>query len=298
MQSDGSEQPRSLYALILLLIFIWAANFVIGKFALREMPPMLVVGLRMAISGIIMIPIYFRHKRKTGTSGWTRRDVPLLLGLGMLGVGLNQAFFVSGLSRTSVAHAALMIGLTPISVLLLASIAGQERMSVTRLAGMFLALGGIAVLQFGPGSQKSGNLLGDLIVFCGGFVFAIFTVVGKATMGRVGGVVVNTFAYASTGLALLPLTVYLAIDFPFERVSPVAWASVLYMAVCPSVIGYLIYYHALSRISASKLSAFTYLQPLLAMLMAIPTLGEHPTPSLLFGGMMILAGVSIAERLQ
>src|SRR5699024_3495607 len=157
---------------------------------------------------------------------------PLLLGLGLLGVGLNQVFFVSGLARTSVAHAALMIGLTPISVLALACLAGQERMNVTRLAGMVIALGGIAVLQFGPGSYESGSLLGDVIVFCGGFVFAGLTVIGKSTMGRVGGVVVNTFAYAGTGLILLPLTVWLAVDFPFSRVTPAAWASLLYMAFC------------------------------------------------------------------
>lgn len=297
MQSEDSESHGSLYALILLLIFIWSANFVIGKFALREIPAMLVIGLRMIISGATMIPIYFHHKRKTGTRGWLREDVPLLLGLGLLGVGLNQLFFVSGLSRTSVSHAALMIGLTPISVLTLAALAGQERLSLTRLAGMALALTGIAVLQFGPGNSKTGNLWGDFLVFCGGFVFAAFTVIGKATMGRVGGIVVNTFAYVGTGLALLPLTVWLSRDFDFQSVSATAWASVLYMSFCPSVIGYLIYYHALARIPASKLSTFTYIQPLLATLMAIPTLGEHPTSSLLFGGVMIIAGVIAAERL-
>ncbi|MDZ4799107.1 MAG: DMT family transporter [Bryobacteraceae bacterium] len=298
MQSEDGESHGSLYALILLLIFIWSANFVIGKFALREIPALLVIGLRMVISGATMIPIYLRHKHKTGTRGWTREDVPLLLGLGLLGVGLNQVFFVTGLSKTSVAHAALMIGLTPISVLMLAALAGQERLNPIRLAGMGLALTGIAVLQFGPGSQKSGNLWGDALVFCGGFVFAAFTVIGKATMGRVGGIVVNTFAYVGTGLALLPMTIYLSRDFPFHSVSMTAWASLLYMAFCPSVIGYLIYYHALSRIPASKLSTFTYMQPLLATLMAIPALGEHPTSSLAFGGIMILAGVFVAERLQ
>lgn len=298
MQSEDGESHGSLYALILLLIFIWSANFVIGKFALREIPAMLVIGLRMIISGATMIPIYLHHKRKTGTRGWMREDVPLLLGLGLLGVGLNQLFFVTGLSKTSVSHAALMIGLTPISVLTLAALAGQERLSLTRLAGMAIALTGIAVLQFGPGSSKTGNLWGDALVFCGGFVFAAFTVIGKATMGRVGGIVVNTFAYVGTGLALLPMTLWLSRDFAFQNVSTTAWASLLYMAFCPSVIGYLIYYHALARIPASKLSAFTYIQPLLATLMAIPTLGEHPTSSLLFGGVMIVAGVIVAERLQ
>ncbi|MBC7926079.1 MAG: DMT family transporter [Bryobacteraceae bacterium] len=290
------ESPVRLYALILLMVLIWSANYVIGKFALREMPPLLVVGLRMLISGLAMLPIYFWNQRSTGNRGWTARDLPLILGLGLLGVGLNQLLFVVGLSRTTVAHASLMIGLTPILVLSFAALSGQERLSPLRILGMLCALGGIAVLQFGPSTDKIATPAGDVLVFLGGLTFAIFTIVGKATMGRVGGIVVNTCAYAGTGLAMLPLTIYLGRDFNFSAVTPAAWASLLYMAICPSVIAYLIYYHALSRIPASRLSTFTYLQPLLATGMAIPLLGEHPTAGLMTGGALILAGVFLAER--
>ena len=82
----------------------------------------------------------------------------MLLALGLLGVGLNQLLFISGLARTSVAHAALMIGLTPILVLLLAAAAGQEKLSAARLIGMAIALAGVAVLQFSPAGQQAGNL--------------------------------------------------------------------------------------------------------------------------------------------
>lgn len=297
--ADEAEFQAKLYALILMMIVIWSANFIIGKFILREMPPLLVVGIRMALAAVAMVPIYFLNRYRTGRPGWVRQDVPLLLGLGIVGVGLNQVFFVNGLSRTTVGHASLMIGLTPVCVLTLAALSGQEKMSVARLIGMLLALSGVAVLQFGP--QETGRTgakwAGDLLVFAGAFTFAVFTVVGKATMGRVEGVVVNTFAYVGTGVALLPLTISLSRTFDFSRITLVGWSSLLYMSICPSVIAYLIYYYALARIPASQLSAFTYLQPLLATLMAIPALGEYPTASLLVGGVMILAGVFVAERL-
>jgi drug/metabolite transporter (DMT)-like permease len=79
-------------------------------------------------------------------------------------------------------------------------------------------------------------------------------------------------------------------------VSWTAWVSLAYMAFIPSVLCYLIYYYALARIPASKLAAFTYLQPLLAMLMAIPALGEHPTQALMAGAALVLTGVFVAER--
>ena len=113
---------------------------------------------------------------------------------------------------------------------------------------------------------------------------------GKAAVGRVAGVAVNTFAYVGTGVALLPMTFYIGSGFEFQSISPLAWTSVLYMSLFPSVVAYLIYYYALARIPASRLSAFSYLQPLLATAMAIPALGEYPTRSLLAGGILVLAG--------
>jgi drug/metabolite transporter (DMT)-like permease len=60
---------------------------------------------------------------------------------------------------------------------------------------------------------------------------------------------------------------------------------------------YLIFYHALSHISASRVSAFAYLQPLIATVIAVPTLGEYPSGALLAGGILVLSGVCMAERL-
>jgi drug/metabolite transporter (DMT)-like permease len=69
------------------------------------------------------------------------------------------------------------------------------------------------------------------------------------------------------------------------------------MALVASVLCYLIYYHALTLIPASRIAAFSYVQPLLATLIAIPTLGERPTTSLITGGALVIVGVIMAERL-
>jgi drug/metabolite transporter (DMT)-like permease len=95
---------------------------------------------------------------------------------------------------------------------------------------------------------------------------------------------------------MLPITAAYSIGFDYERVTWVAWASLVYMAVFPSVVCYSIYYYALTYVPASRVSAFSYLQPLLAIVMAIPLLGEHPTKSLVAGGALVITGVFLAER--
>jgi drug/metabolite transporter (DMT)-like permease len=68
------------------------------------------------------------------------------------------------------------------------------------------------------------------------------------------------------------------------------------MALFPSLVCYLIYYYALKFIAASRVSAFSYLQPLLATVMAVMVLGEEVTGGLAAGGALILSGVFVAER--
>jgi drug/metabolite transporter (DMT)-like permease len=275
---------------------LWSLNYIIAKYALREFPAMLASGIRMLIAGTIMIGVYRWHHVRGRIPQWTRADIGLLIFLGMMGVGLNQLFFVLGISKTTVSHAAIMIGLTPVTVLLLASTMGLERLSILRLSGMLTALVGVAVLQFSSSKSDGATLAGDALVYMASLTLAVFTVRGKQEASRFGGVLVNTFAYAGSGIAMLPIVAGYSFAFDFGKVSWIGWASLVYMAVFASVVCYLIYYYALSHVPASRVSAFSYLQPLLGTLMAIPLLDEHPTRSLLSGGALVLAGVFLAER--
>jgi len=277
------------------MVFLWSANYVVAKHVLRQMPALLVVGIRTTIAGLAMIPVYRRWVRRNGGRGWSATDVPLLLFLGLCGVGLNQALFVIGIQQTTVAHAAIMIALTPMLVLVIAAIAGLERLNVARLLGMAVALAGVAVLQ--SRSRAAGaSLVGDLLILSAAISFSVFTVRSKAEIHRFGGVTVNTFAYIGSALLLIPSTTWFALGFDFDRVTWTGWTSLVYMALFPSVLCYLIYHYALTYIPASRVSAFAYLQPLIAILLAIPVLGEYPTSSLITGGALVLAGVFVAER--
>jgi drug/metabolite transporter (DMT)-like permease len=161
---------------------------------------------------------------------------------------------------------------------------------------MLLALVGVAVLQLSSGDSRQSSLSGDLLVFCGILTFALFAVRGKRETTRVGPVVLNTWAYIASALALLPVTLWYSQTFDYGRVTWQGWTSLFYMAAFSSVLGYLLFYYALSHAPASKVSTFAYLQPLIAMGLAMVFLGEQPSATLFSGGALVLAGVFIAER--
>ena len=84
-----------LYGLIFLMVFFWSANYIVGKVALREFPPLLLSGVRVSMAGLLMLPIY--RCNQTGPQPAAPRDVPACCSaLGFFGVALNQLFFVVG----------------------------------------------------------------------------------------------------------------------------------------------------------------------------------------------------------
>jgi drug/metabolite transporter (DMT)-like permease len=296
LSKDGTPPLGRIYALIGLMVFCWSINYVIGKVALREIDAVLASGLRTIAAWVMLLPLFVRKlKRGEAPRHYTRADWKALLFLGMVGVAGNQFCFVVGLGRTSVAHSSITMGLTPLFTLLIAAAVGLERLTAGKVAGMAVALSGIGVLNLArTGGQAT--LAGDLLILGAGLSFALYTVVGKAVTARFGSITVNTFAYGGASLVLLPATIWSGRNFHWSTVSLKAWLSLGFMALFPSLICYLIFYYALNYIPASRLSAFTYVQPLAATLMAVPLLGEPLTAGLAAGGALVVGGVYLSER--
>jgi drug/metabolite transporter (DMT)-like permease len=279
------------------MVFFWSANFVVAKWVLREFPPLLLSGLRVAIAGAAITPVYWWRNRGAFGGTCDRRDLPGLLYLGICGVALNQFFFVLGVSLTSVAHAAIIIATTPILVLLIAAATKLERITRRKAAGMALALAGVAVLNaFPPAHGPRPTAAGDFFIALAGLTFALFTVFGKRVTGRHHPVTVTSFAYIGGAVALAPVTLWQSAGFSFARVSAAGWAGLVYMAVFPSLVCYLIYYYALTHIAASRVASLSYLQPVIATALAVAVLGERVTLPLLAGGAVIFSGVYLTER--
>lgn len=293
--SLARPSPGRLYLLLALVLLLWSFNYVAAKVALREFPPLLLVAVRTALAGVLIVPIYF-WRRGGEQSPWTWRELRVLAPLGACGVALNQLFFVVGLSHTSVAHTGIVNALGPLLVLLIAASIGQERLTAPKVTGMAIAFSGIVVLQLGHVQGSQATLLGDCYVLLGTLCFAMFTVFGKSVSSRHRAITVNTVAYVSGAVLLSPVILWNGARFRYQAVSALGWWSLFYMAAFSSVVAYLLYYHVLTRLPASRVSVLMYLQPVVATLMAIPLLAEPVNPGLLVGGSLALAGVYVTER--
>ncbi len=288
--------PWRVYAVMLAITLMWSGNFVAVKYVVREMPPLLIMTMRTLFAALVMAPLFVSAPRTVEQNRSLKRDFWLLAAVGVAGVTLNQLFFTLALERTSVAHGSLIISTTPISILLMASLVRQERLTALKMLGMAVALGGVALIQFTPSKSEGATLLGDLLALCGSLTFAAFTVFGKQVMRSHSSITINAFAYFGGSLLLTPAVLLLGGAAQLATISWGSWLTLCYMAVFPSVLCYVGYFYALNYIPASRVAVFAYLQPAIATFMAVPLLGESISSSLLLGGAIALTGVAITQR--
>jgi drug/metabolite transporter (DMT)-like permease len=302
--SAGRAPSRTAVAAsIALLVVVLAVTFIAAKIGLLYLPPLAMASFRVVLAGTVMVPTYFLCSRMPAFSeaaafrrrGFAARDFWIFLYLGFFGVTVNQICFTVGLHFTSVSHAAVIVGMGPLYILVLAVLLRLERATGHKVIGMLIAFLGIAVLASENGiSVPSASLVGDAITMTGSIGFAIYVVLGKRVAGKYDTLTMTAFNHFAGALIVLPLAIYEAANLHSAGNWPLpwqAWAAVFYMAVFSSALASVFYFWLLRYLEASQLSAFTYLLPVLATILGILWLGENSSWGQVLGGILALGGV-------
>jgi len=275
-------------------VLAWSFNYIAGKIALRHLDALTLVSFRLVLSGAIYLVLWLGSGAR-GRVAW--KDAPVLGLLGLFGVVMNQGAFTVALDYTSVGHVAIITAAGPVLVLLLARALGQERLSPAKVLGVVLAFSGIALLAIEQGLRlRTGRLAGDLIALCGATGFALFTVFSKQVRHRYDSIAFNTFIHLTGAVAMLPLAIGRGVALDWGRVGWAGWAAMAYMSVFASVFGYLIFYKLLAHLSATQVSSFNYLLPIVATTLGVTLLGEEPGAGFFAAAALVLTGVGLTQR--
>ena len=288
-------RPAVLFSLVTLMLVIWTINFIVGKITLRHIPVLTLVSFRLVLASIVMTLIYVAIPRKTP---FDRRDGPLFIILGIIGVVMNQGGFTYGLNFTTAGHSSIIIAIAPVMVLILARMVGLETISRRKAIGISLCFIGAIVLAAENGFTAVGSqtLKGDLVTLQSVLGYSIFVIMAKRVEHKYDTVTLNFFNFLVAGIILLPLAIREGLRLDWQSVGWTGWLGLAFMSICSSVISYLIYYWALRHMEASRLAATTYVEPVFVPILSVFLLGEHVTSHLLVGGALVLAGVYITER--
>lgn len=276
------------------MTFFWGSNFSIIKAAIREMPGPAFNGLRMAIASIVFVAIIAWRDGLGAVARVERRDWPAIIGLSLVGHGLYQLLFLSGVARTSVANSSLIFAFTPIAVSLLSAWLGHERPGWTRWAGTCLSLLGI-YLVVAHVQQTTASVAGDLLIFGAMLSWVIYTVGTRPLLERYSPVFITGLTMAAGSAVYAPLALLWLQGVDLAAVSIGAWLGILYSALFSLVAAYVIWYTAVREVGGGHTAIYSNVVPLVAMAVAAIVVHEPLTAMKLGGAAAVLGGVALTR---
>lgn len=296
-RTDAPEQPEHLFWVYGALVgqtLISAATYLAAKRAMEELSPFELVMARFALSGTVYALLLVSLPGRVLPPRSALRRVFVL---GLLAGPINQGFFFWGLDRSVAAHAALLYALTPLGVYLYLLSRKREQASRRRFFGIIIAFVGVVVLLLGRGlAAAKGPLVGDLFILCAVAAWVLYTAEGKKLIQEFGAVRATAWSMGAASLITVPFAPLVVEVESFRNLSMTALSMIGYLGIITSVVAYIFWYYALSRLEASRVAVFANLQPPATAIAAWLILGEKLTWEIFVGGALVIAGVRITQR--
>ncbi len=247
---------------------------------------------RLLLAGLILMA--FLH-RSEGNVGLSRHHWPLMT-LVAVSMGLNTICWQLGLSRCTASNASLIVNVAPIFALLLAVALGQERLDGRRLAGMLIALAGVSLIIItGPLGLSRETLVGNLLVIGAACFWAGYNVLASRLLVRYSALRVTAWSMliaSATMWLLSPLGVR---SWDVTRAGAFAWLGLAYAVTMGAVIAHTLWTRTIQKLGASLPMIYTYLNPLLVVLLAAILFGDRLTPLQGCGAILALGGVAFTN---
>ncbi|MFL5263131.1 MAG: DMT family transporter [Anaeromyxobacteraceae bacterium] len=264
----------------------WAAILV----RLADAAPLAIAAWRLAIAGAATLG-FALVRRRAELRALPARSLALLA-LAGLALAFHFATWISSLRLTSVASSVALVTTQPVWVALLARAFLGERVGARAAAGIALALAGGAAMAGSDVALGRDALLGDLLALLGAWGAALYFVAGRrvradVSLGTYVGVVYPAAAVALVAAAL-------ASGAPLGGYAPRTWLALLSLAVVPQLLGHSLLNWSLKWLSGTFVAVAILAEPVVSTALALPVLGERPSPGQLVGGALLLAGVALA----
>ncbi len=284
--------PALLLALAQLL---WAGNFVLGRAVHARIPPVALSFWRWAVALLVLLPLAARELR----AGWPaiRRSLPVLVALGILGVGNFNTMVYLGLGQTSATNAALLNSACPAFILAIGPFLGGPRPRGRQAAGIALSLLGVlTIVARGDPRTLLGLSFnrGDGWVLAAVLSWAFYTVLLARRPAGLHPMALLTVLVA-IGLAWIApfyaLEAWHGARVPWDGVT---LASLAYVGVMASVVAYVAWNQGVAELGADRSGGFMHLLPAFASVLAALLLGEAFHAFHAVGIALVLLGVRVA----
>jgi drug/metabolite transporter (DMT)-like permease len=275
--------------------FIASTTHIVAKSLTAEMQPAAILFFRAMIASVIFSSIVLI--RRGSIKKIEKKDILILVILGIINIPINQFLFFTSISLTTAPNVALAYALSPVFVFIIATIFFKEKISLLKTLGIISAIGGTILILSERGiGFHSQYFVGNLLALIASLSWAFYTVLGKGFTIKYGAIYSNTLTSIIGFLVYVPIFFILPESQTISEPSFMNWLQVVYLALISSVVSYILWYWALKRADASKVSVFNNIQPILTTILAIIFFGQQLTLIFIIGGLITLIGVLMTQR--
>ncbi len=252
----------------------------------------------MALCASLFVPLAWRGRRRLAAV--KRGDWARIVAVGLFGFALPLALGTYGVKMSSATSASLLVGVEPVTIVLLSAVFLGESMTGLKIASLILGLSGALLIVFQGFPTTSGildsRLKGDMILAAHGGCWALYSVLGKSALKRVDPL---DFTAATSIIGFFGAAVWAipgASPAAWPATPPAAWLAMSYLAVAGGFLAVILWNVALKKVEASKVANFIFLQPVVGVLLGVGLQGDPLSGWSMAGGALVLGGMCAASR--
>ncbi|MFP1682046.1 DMT family transporter [Alloalcanivorax sp. C16-1] len=280
------------YLFPLAAVMLWSGNNVVNKLVAGVLYPAEIGFYRWLLAGVLLTPVMLvpLWRQRRAVRPWFWHNVVL----GLLGMVAYQTLAYYAGTTTSATNMGIILSLMPLLVLLLSAVLLAQPLTLGAVVGAVISLAGVVVLVSSgdPAALIAhGVNFGDLLMLLATLAYATYGVLLKRWKPTLSPLLMLYLQILVGIVVLLPLMLL----SPRQGLSAEAVPLVLYAGVAASLAAPWLWMNGITRLDPSRVSRFFNLVPLFTAAIASVVLREQLTLAHLFGGMLTLTGVMLAE---
>ncbi len=286
MASNDNRIDIRDWSLLGLLSVLWGGSFFFNGLVLRELPPLTLVLLRVALASLMLLPLLwaFGIRFPRGFSGWK----PFFM-IGLLNNVLPFSLIVVGQTTIPSGLASILNATTPLFTVVVMAAAGEEKLQARRIAGVVVGLVGVVILRGWSldGEGWSGQGIGILLCLAGAFSYGLSALVARRLPSNSPPLGTATFQLLASTVMMVFIAGFAERPWQLPMPGTATWLAVMGLAVLSTALAYIVFFQILRRSGATNVMLVTLLIPVTAILLGYLVLGEKISPREIAGALVI-----------
>jgi drug/metabolite transporter (DMT)-like permease len=286
------------YLLLILTTLFWSGNFVLSRGMHEEIPPLALSFWRWSLALLILLPLSWRHLLNQRALIRTCRTYIVMQGL--LGItGFNTLIYLAVQTTTAV-NAVLVNSCIPVLIALCSLLIYREPLRGRQWLGIFLSLAGVSLIIAGGNLALLVKLQvnrGDLLVLAAAVIWALYSTNLKRYPKGLHPLAYQCAIVIVGLVGILPfylLEIALGHGLSINQALSATIATLVYVAVFPSVLAFIFWNRAVRDIGANRAGTFIHLMPVFSSILAVLFLGEQIELYHLQGIALVFSGIFMA----